>query len=240
MQFRFSPPLLATMATVFLVFVFISLGKWQLRQADSKAAIIALHEKNKQLPPLPLQQLDAAGAAQNNRRVSLRGAPLPERQFLLDNKVFKGRVGFDVLTPFAIENSAALMLVDRGWLAMGMRRSDLPDVRIAPEVAELTGSLYVSEKGFTLGAMDEGEHSWPRIIQYVDYERLSELLSAKVLPFVLRLDADHPYAYTERSRPVVSITPDKHKAYAFQWFALAAAVFILFLALNIKRKTSDD
>ena len=36
------------------------------------------------------------------------------------------------------------------------------------------------------------------------------------LTFVLRLDADHPYAYTERSRPVVSMTPDKHRAYAFQ------------------------
>lgn len=227
------------MATVFLVFVFISLGKWQLRQADHKTEIIALYEKNKRQPALPLHEVLNLDAKKNNRRVSLRGTPWPERQFLLDNKVFAGRVGFDVLTPFILENGSGVVLVDRGWQALGERRSDLPEVPIAPKMMSLQGRLMASEKGFALGGMDEGEQTWPRIIQYIDYEELSRLLAKPLVPFVVRLDADQPGAYIERPRPVVSLMPDKHKAYAFQWFALAVAVFILFLALNVKRKPNN-
>ena len=241
MKLRFKPPLLATMATVFVVFVFISLGKWQLRQADNKAAIVATHEKNQLQPAVPVQQLlDDASAAQNNRRVALRGAALPQRQFLLDNKVFQGQVGFDVLTPFVLEDGAGIVLLDRGWRRLGAKRSDLPEVHLPAQTMDIEGSVYVGEKGFTLGGMDEGEQGWPRIIQYLDYERLSQILGGTVLPFVVRLDADHPHAYTTRARPVVTIMPDKHRAYAFQWFALAAAVLLLFFFLNIKRKRNDD
>ena len=240
MKFRFKPPVLVIMAAVFFTAVFISLGKWQLRQAERKTDIIALHEANQLKPALPLREaLADAGIRQNNRRVFLRGTPIPDRQFLLDNKVFMGRVGFDVLTPFVVENDSVVVLVDRGWQAMGARRSDLPDISIAAHLMDIEGALSLSEKGFTLGGMDEGERGWPRIIQYIDFNKIEGLLEAKLVPFVVRL-ADHPAAYIERPRPVATITPDKHKGYAFQWFAMAAAVLVLFVALNLKRRKDHD
>jgi len=48
---------------------------------------------------------------------------------------------------------------------------------------------------------------------------------------VLILEENHPAAYTVKWQ-IVMMSPEKHNAYAIQWFALALTLLVLFLALN--------
>src|SRR5438132_8511382 len=58
------------------------------------------------------------------QRVSVTGRLESARQFLLDNRTYRGRAGYEVLTPLA-RAGAAVLLVDRGWVPFsGSRRSE--------------------------------------------------------------------------------------------------------------------
>ena len=48
------------------------------------------------------------------------------------------------------------------------------------------------------------------------------LLVVGLLPVVLLLEADAAHGFAREWRPVYGTTPDKHRAYAMQWFTLAA------------------
>jgi surfeit locus 1 family protein len=65
-------------------------------------------------------------------------------------------------------------------------------------------------------------------------------LQKKVYPFIIRLDKQDAYGFV-REWAIVSMPPQRHFAYAAQWFAMAGVILILFVALNVKRyeKTSS-
>src|SRR4029077_12719480 len=85
---------------------------------------IAAHQ-----PPLELTAASAdVAAALRFRPVRARGEFDAGQQILIDNKVHAGRPGFDVVTPLKIAGGDRYVLVDRGWIALGTRRSELPQV----------------------------------------------------------------------------------------------------------------
>src|SRR5690606_22816052 len=48
--------------------------------------------------------------------LSASGRYLADRQFLIDNMILDGRVGYFVITPFQFSRDEPLLLVNRGWL----------------------------------------------------------------------------------------------------------------------------
>ncbi len=75
-------------------------------------------------------------------------------QILLDNRVHEGRVGYDVLTPFRIQNGHMRILVNRGWVPMGPSRSQLPVLETPGQVQIISGHLYrPPERYFSLEKM---------------------------------------------------------------------------------------
>ena len=59
-----------------------------------------------------------------------------------------------------------------------------------------------------------------------EIERFKKILNLNVLPFMLRLGDAEPYGFI-RAWHIVSMSPEKHYAYAFQWFSLATLTLIL-------------
>ena len=51
---------------------------------------------------------------------------------------------------------------------------------------------------------------------------------------VLLLDKDQPGGFVREWNPVV-VGPERHVGYAVQWFALAAALVILYVWVNLNR-----
>jgi len=60
----------------------------------------------------------------------VRGKYVPEPQFLLDNMLAEGTVGYHVLTALRVAGVREHVLVNRGWVRADLDRAVLPSVAI--------------------------------------------------------------------------------------------------------------
>ncbi|MCP4409547.1 MAG: SURF1 family protein [Gammaproteobacteria bacterium] len=239
-DFRFTPSVLPTIAGGSLLVLFLSLGNWQLDRADEKRTILQTYQQRIQQTAGELSLPIIEPEQWRYRKVRLSGRFDNERQLLLDNQVSRGQVGLNVLTPFKLRYQEQIVLIDRGWLPLGNDRSQLPDIKVTAEVVTLEGTIYTPyKKGLRLGELDErNAHSWPRLIQYLDFDEISQRLGYPIAPLTIRLDPASSLGY-HREWPPIPITPDTHTAYAIQWFTLAGVLIIIYLTLSLKRNNAS-
>lgn len=217
------------------------LGGWQLERAESKERVLATHRGAAQQPAVDLNAVLERGVALDAealkfRAAVVRGSWVANRSFLLDNRRHDGRLGFEVLSPVAVDGTGSWVLVNRGWIpAAGYSETGrvLPNPTPPPVGATtLSGELVVPPGGLFVDAVTRQGLSaalpWPRLAQYVDLTVMSELLSRPLLPLVLRLDPQQPGGFTRDWVVIASgVRPGRHVAYAFQWFALAATAALI-------------
>jgi cytochrome oxidase assembly protein ShyY1 len=83
--------------------------------------------------------------------------------------------------------------------------------------------------GLKLG--DEAEQQvWPRLLTHVDLGAAEQALGTPLVDSVL-LPAGEETGFVREFRPQ-TLSPDKHRGYAVQWFAFAVAAIVLFLVLH--------
>lgn len=250
-------------ALLFLVFVaaLLSLGTWQMMRAAEKTTILAAAERalsSKAVRPGELGDLPIA--AKQHALVTFSGTYEPSRQFLWDNRVHKGQAGFEVITP--VRTGTGLVLVNRGWVAPGSTREDLPNVALSTAVLDasvtITGLFSRPSKGLVSGEPFDSRAPWPRVMQFFDYAAIEQALGDTVLAGVIQpqqagepvngtikqgsikkdqanTEHEHTEFYTANWEPTAAIGPIRHYGYAFQWYAMAAALTILFIVYNTKR-----
>ncbi len=235
-RYNFTPALLPTVAAIVLTGLFITLGVWQLNRAQEKQAMLSRYEALSQKRPVKLQLPMVNEERWRYRKVKLTGRFGREHQFLLDNQVYRGRIGYHVLTPLQPTGAEQRVLVDRGWVPAGTRRSQLPRVPVTARRVTIQGEVYVPyEDGYRLGGMDTGEHGWPRRIQFIDFEQIARRAAVPLARIIVRLNPASPHGYV-RDWQIVPFSPQRHWGYAFQWFALAAGMLALFVIVNTNRK----
>jgi len=233
-QFKPSPIVSLIAAVVFAIL--ISLGGWQLSRAEQKAQTEQALNENLALSELEIITPVGTDGQYRFRHVSLKGRFETQHQYLLDNRIEKGRPGFLVITPFRYANDKAVILVNRGWLPLGKTRQDLPDIRVSGSqrvirgiLADLPGKL----PSFGIGPpVNSG--SWPRVVRDVEIEQIGLDLGYTMPPYLLQLGQDDSSAYTQNWRAIAS-SPEKNRSYAIQWFSMALVVLILFIGLNSRR-----
>lgn len=204
----------------------LGLGFWQLQRADQKRALLATYESRRQSEPVSLASV-LPGADHLYVRVRVDGAPDTGHQFLLDNRMRNGRPGFEVLTPVALDGGG-WALVNRGWIAAGATRAQLPEIPPVPASVHWIGYLYrVPGKPLVLGRDEPA--GWPQVVEQIDRAQLERRLGQTLFPDVVRLE-NSPGLDTTWT--MVNLTPEQHIGYAVQWFAMAAALAILILATN--------
>jgi surfeit locus 1 family protein len=154
---------------------------------------------------------------------------------LLENKLYRGRAGVHVLTPFETR-AGDLLLVNRGWLPLPPDRSSLPAVPTPDGELELRGRLApISQPGVQLGEpVALQPDRWPQLMVYPDWTRIETALRRPVHQQVLYLDADHAAGFEDRNWTPFTMGPDRHKAYAVQWYGLAATAIVIWLILGIR------
>lgn len=222
-----------TLVTLLLLPALIALGFWQLQRADEKAQLQASWEMRQSQAPVELAELAASDPGElAYRRVVLRGEYLPGHYLLLDNRVHGGRFGYEVVGLFELAGRAALVLVNRGWIAGDPARLALPEVPEMVGPTELTGHVYVSPGKPYLLAEQQLAPPWPLRVQALEPGALAPLLEdisdAPLLPYQVRIDPGQPSALTVAWQ-VVNTGPEKHHGYAFQWFTMAVVLGIFFL-----------
>ena len=216
--------------TALLLPVLLSLGFWQLSREAEKIQIQAVYESRFHGTPIGLGELKALPAEEQNWiPVELTGRYDNDHSFLLDNRTHEGRPGFEVITPFILDEGD-VVLINRGWLARGQYRQDLPELDTIAGSITLVANVYIPEgQAFMLGA-EEPFNSWPRVLQAIDINLMFEELdiAAPGYPRTLRIQEGMPGAYG-RYWQAVNMGPEKHRGYAVQWFTMAAVLVLMFL-----------
>ncbi|MFZ4076615.1 MAG: SURF1 family protein [Legionellaceae bacterium] len=231
-NYSFTPTLVMTLLACFAMVLFISLGCWQVARSHEKRdmlqreALLSIKAPRlfqaKSLQPVQYEQLKVSGVF------------LPYI-FLLDNQYLDHQMGFDVLTPLALDQDHVL-LVDRGFIPLLGTRADLPNVPIPSGLIHMSGRAYFpSKKNWVLGEGIEQRKKDLLILETIDRDMLSKFLHKSVYPFIMRLNVHEPYGY-HRAWATVSMPPVRHLGYAVQWFAMAGAVLVLFIVLNLKKR----
>ena len=239
LHFSSRPQLLPTLAALAALLLFTRLGFWQLDRAEEKQALQTAYQDQIRAAPVNLgQAVTVREQAQRMhwRRCILNGNYDPHRIFLLDNQVYRGAVGYQVFSRFMLQDGASV-LVDRGWTAAPATRSEAPQISAVDGTLTLTGiAKPVPVTGIEL-APDIPEHMGGNLFraQRIDLPQFAAQTGRPLLPYVVRLDPDAPGALVwNGSEP--GFNRERHLGYAFQWFALATTVLVIYLVLNVKKR----
>ena len=228
-QFKLS--LTWTLLTLALMTFLMSLGFWQLHRAEEKKTWLKLAQRQALISPVAWYVGMAEPAV--FQRLVLHGHYLPYT-LLFDNQHSNHQWGYHVLNPLEVAKEEVI-LVDRGWVLGDRQRSVLPFVNIPKGDLSIQGQAYYpSAKGLVLGEIIEPHGASLAVIERIDTTLISNLLHKKVYPFIIHLDKLAPFGYV-RDWPIVSMPPQRHYAYALQWFAMALVLIVIYLALSLKK-----
>ena len=229
---RFTPSWLMIILALLFISLFTRLGFWQIQRADQKERMLAAKAELAKKAPiewsanqiLPLQY----------QRIKVQGYYLPDL-FLLDNQHQNHQFGYDVISPLLL-NDGTLVMVDRGWILGDSTRRSFPKVDIPQELIKLKGNVYFpSTNQWLLGPNMEKKEDKIIILELLDAKLVGQVLQKKVYPFIIRLDKQEPFGFV-REWATVSMPPERHLAYALQWFVMALVILIIFVALNVKKQ----
>ena len=215
----FKPSVFSTILMLLAVLVFGRLGGCQLDRAKIKDARLIEFTSAPQLEYLP----DSAHATEF-AVVTLKGRFHMDKDVLADNQVFNGRPGVHVYSVFET-GSGKNVLVNRGWLPMPPSRNPFPLVETPDGKIEIKGRIgNIPGPGRELGqAKEMSVENWPQLQTYPKIEKISEAMQLDLYRWVLFLDENSPGGFSGRQWKPVFMSPERHRAYAFQWFAMAIA-----------------
>ena len=208
----------------------VSLGRWQDRRAEEKAARQATFEARTLEPPLVLTGSSGPADALLYRKLRATGRWVAERQVFIDNQIHQGRAGFHVITPLAIGGSSRVVLVNRGWVPRTAQYPAAPQVPVATGEVEVTGlATLPPRRVLELSGETVAGNVW----QNLSLERFAERMRMDVAPVVLLADVPAANAAAVRERPDAGMA--KHQEYALTWYSLSAALAVLWLVYSVRR-----
>lgn len=231
---------LAIPATVFLLLfpLLLSLAAWQWQRGAEKQSrwdefaagsrevrTLSGNASREDFATLPLYQ-----------RIEVHGNYLPAYQVLLDNRPEQGQPGWHVLTPLQVANTGIILLVDRGWLPKVT--GTLPDIEVNDEVRIVSGRLAeLPQPGLSLD-VQQASDEWPKVMQFPTVEDVAQQLQdagidMPVAERILWLEPDADGGFTRHWQPA-GLPPERHFAYAFQWFALALTLLVIAAVLFLR------
>ena len=231
----FKPSFTATVVLFLLAVLFANLGMWQTRRGEEKSVT---EQQFVSADILPLNQ-----AIENGSRfahINVSGHYDTRRHILLDNQVWNGRAGVHVFTPFYTVDGTAI-LVNRGWLPLPANRQIMPGIPTPQRETVLTGRLNTFPvPGRSLGGADELKtDQWPQLVTYLKAADISESLGMMLSEWIVQLSASEQAGFDGRDWQPVYLSSQKHKAYAFQWFALAGISMVLWVFNGIRKERGN-
>jgi len=231
-RYRFRTSLWPTLAAIAGVVATVALGNWQLGRGHEKAALAQRIDTASHDAPIGLTGAEVRADDVVWRRVEVSGRFEPKYAVLIDNRIVRGAVGYYVVMPLKIEGSERYVLVNRGWVAGTGSRGTLPQIATPAQTVGITGLATAPSKRYLeLSTKTVEGNVW----QNLTLERYRATVPIALQPVVIQQDSKLDDGLVrEWSAPDLGI--DKHYAYAFQWFVMAAAIVIIYIACNVRKR----
>lgn len=251
-----------TFITLVLVVLAVQLCAWQLRRASQKQQLQTQLQQVQSLQPWRNAQLlqkastqppsqDSAlaevrqlaqglpAAAWLYQPVQLQGQWLPPQYAVyLENRQMQGKTGFWVYQPFALQDSAAVIWVLRGWVSRDMRARNAVAPLVTPSgLVLLQGQLQGQPSALPSLGVEKNERTstgaalrlnmdWPAALQIAEQESAGQ---KSVLPFTVRETDVGQNDGLGRNWDAPPLGIAKHQGYAFQWAGLGLSLLLLYL-----------
>lgn len=224
-------------ATVLLVALGVSLGQWQDRRAAEKTATEARLQAGGAAAPLLLGAAAVPAAEAEFRRVRVTGEFVAGWPLYLENRPYKNGTGFYLLMPFRIAGSEQHVLVARGWLPRNMaQREQIAPYGTPPGTVTLEGVVRRNPGHvYQLGSAPALKpHA---IVQNAGVEEVAAASGLRMQPFIIEQTAPAGAGDTGlvQDWPAPATGVDKHRGYAFQWYALAVMAALFFVVTGFRR-----
>ena len=240
MHLRQLIPALAALAVIGLT---ASLGRWQLQRADEKARAAEHRQTALNRAPVALAP-ESKASALDGALVSAEGQWLEEKTIFLDNRTRQGVAGFHVVTPLRLnvaqQATDTHVLVLRGWVAREVSdRTRMPQFKTPSDPVRVEGmGLIDLPQPIRLASGLDVDPAAPRIWQHLDPQAYSRWSGLQLQGLMLRQlsDADDGLM---RDWTLPGSGEDKHRAYAFQWFAMSGVTALLWVGLTLRRRRSS-
>lgn len=216
------------------------LGYWQLSRAQEKQQRLnILNQPNQQAMTQIATISDEA--IRNFEPIELPVELELDINLLLENKIQNGELGYHVLNLVREPTSGKAFLVNRGWIAGRAHRDDLPSIDLPLHQWQIKGRLYpINPQVLSADATIESHGNLLRlpVLDSFILSKLEERLGKDIEPYLVRLDSEVNGTFSV-DWAWVSMPPEKHLAYAFQWFGLAFTFLIVSLIVLIKKEKTE-
>ena len=232
----------ATIVTLIALTILVRLGFWQLQRADEKQQRLHDIAAKQMAHPIGLEAIEWL-QKESDIPVEFTGKAALDTVFLLDNRIHGGTVGYEVVTP--VKTDHGVLLVNWGWVAGTGYRAQLPQIPFAElgietdQILAFSGVTWFPGRNIFIRETANYASDWPKIIQQIDLDYMGELLGVKPLPMLVMLHLPNQDSFINNHKPVV-MRPEKHIAYAVQWFGLAAGCLLVFLCASLKKRKNGS
>jgi surfeit locus 1 family protein len=214
--------------------VLLGLGTWQVERLFWKERLIAERQAAVTAPPIELPRSRTAARGLEFHRVRVTGTFRHDRELYLGATDDDGHAGYHVVTPLDL-GDGSVVLIDRGFIPEGRKT---PASRAAGEIAgetSVAGLLRLAPTAkpyWFLPDNNAGRNYW----FYVDVAAMS---AAARLQGVLAVYLDADKTANPGGLPLGGQTrlelPNNHLQYAVTWYALAAALVVIYI-IFIRRR----
>jgi surfeit locus 1 family protein len=211
--------------------VLIGLGTWQVERLHWKEGLIAERTAATSASPAALPPTVEAARPIAFRRVQIKGVFLHDREIpvhAIERR--SGGAGYLVLTPLRLEDGA-VVFVERGWVPTDKREAGTrAQANRAGEVS-VEGLLRLAPAGkpsWFVPANDPGRGEW----FWIELPALARAAGVpEALPFYVEAEATPNPGGLPLGGQANTDLPNDHLQYAVTWYALAAALAVIYLVL---------
>ena len=235
----FRPRLVPTLFTVPALLVLLGLGTWQVQRLHWKEALIAQRDAMVSAAPTTPPRSLAEAKANEYRHVAVDGTLLNDREIFLAASSESGEAGYQVLTPLRPADGL-VVFVNRGFVPL-----ELKD-RVRRGAGEPAGTVHVVG---LLRVPPAAKPTWflpdnrpdLNLWFWVDLPAMASAAGVPgAAPFYIDADnAPNPGGWPKGGVTRLAL-PNDHLQYAVTWYALAAALVVIYVLYHRGNPRSAD
>jgi surfeit locus 1 family protein len=224
-----------------LVF-FISLGNWQTRRALEKDRLWADFQTTNAPRALNLADALVQFPARAYVPVQITGEFVANKSLLLDSARLSGQIGVQVFQAFRTTQGQSI-LVGLGFVPIAPDRSQFPLPKTPNGTMRLHGLIAAPpSSGLRLAGNGKAPDTPTWLVTYIDPATQGGFFGVTLVQPVLLLEpvanpGKNPEQVLQLARVwhPASMTPQRHRGYAFTWYGFALTTVIIFFVFMRKR-----
>ncbi len=204
---------------IFFIFIFFSLGLWQIIRLNWKNNLILEIENSLKNPPVELTQSNK----ENYLKIKTSGKIDFDKQIYLYNLNDNGTPGFEVINPILIDDEN--FLINRGWIPF--EKKNIKEINNFDE-NKIIGTLKLQgRKNIFKPDNDLEKNYWFSL----NREDILKFTGKEFSEYIIYLNGNYQFP---KPKKITANISNNHKKYAITWFSLAISILLLYLYFRKK------